>query len=298
MLEANGQYSPFKNEKQRSAYLAAYDRTLAELWPLPYETKEITTRFGNTHVIISGPEDGKPVILLHGYAPSSTSWYTMVGDLAKAGYRTYCPDRPGDSGKSTYTREPQNRQELADWLLDVLDVLELQNPPMIGLSYGGFMNMNFSCFYPQRIGQIICLAPGYVLRRITLWFHLRAAFSLLLGFRPLVTNFIKYLSGGIDHSNNAYLEQLRQGWKIGSSPVYMPPVFGDEELKAIRQPTLVVIGDKEVIYNPQAALQRAQKLIPDVQVELLAGAGHQLPMDQPEQLNKRILRFLADTSGG
>ncbi|MEM1142791.1 MAG: alpha/beta hydrolase [Pseudomonadota bacterium] len=298
MLEVNGEQSLFKNEQQRAEYLLAYDRSMAELWPQAFDTLNVATRFGSTHVTITGPKDGEPVVLLHGHAPSSTMWYSTVAGLVEAGYRTYCPDRPGDAGKSTFKTELRNRQELADWLLDTLDALKLDKPAMIGLSYGGFMNMNFATIHPDRIGKIVCLAPGYVLRKIRFWFHVRTASSLLPGFRPLVTNFLKWLSGGIDHGNNACVEQLRLAWRFASSPAYMPPVFSDAELASISQPTLVVIGDHEVIYDSRAALERAEAHIPNVETELLEGAGHNQTLDQPERLNDRILRFLDGKSEG
>jgi pimeloyl-ACP methyl ester carboxylesterase len=49
-------------------------------------------------------------------------------------------------------------------------------------------------------------------------------------------------------------------------------------------PTTVLLGDREVIYGggPQAALARAQTLIPNVRAHLLPNAGHILTADAPE----------------
>jgi len=57
-------------------------------------------------------------------------------------------------------------------------------------------------------------------------------------------------------------------------------------------PTLLLIGDHEIMYEPRKAVQRARQLIPNLQAELVAGAGHMLNSDQPEIVNKRILQFL------
>ena len=56
--------SAFKSSEDEAAYLAAYDATLKKLWPIPYEEVEIQNRFGMTHVVISGPKDAPPLVLL------------------------------------------------------------------------------------------------------------------------------------------------------------------------------------------------------------------------------------------
>ena len=43
---------------------------------------------------------------------------------------------------------PEHEQALADWLLGALDATGIDAPPMIGLSYGAYMNINFARFHP------------------------------------------------------------------------------------------------------------------------------------------------------
>ena len=55
--------SAFKTPEGEAAYLAAYDAAM-KLWPVPYEEMDIPTRFGMTHVVVSGPKDAPPLVLL------------------------------------------------------------------------------------------------------------------------------------------------------------------------------------------------------------------------------------------
>ncbi len=57
--------SIFKNDQAEAAYMAAYDRAL-EQWTVPCESKYVSTAYGETHMIVSGPEDGEPIIVIHG----------------------------------------------------------------------------------------------------------------------------------------------------------------------------------------------------------------------------------------
>ena len=44
-----------------------------------------------------GPEDGRPVLLLHGFPETSASWAAVTPLLTAAGLRTYAPDQLGYS---------------------------------------------------------------------------------------------------------------------------------------------------------------------------------------------------------
>ncbi len=64
--------SVFKTTAGEARYLEAYETAL-ELWPVPFEERAVPTEFGFTHVIISGPEDGQPLLLLPGMVMTLTS---------------------------------------------------------------------------------------------------------------------------------------------------------------------------------------------------------------------------------
>ncbi|MFZ3170320.1 MAG: hypothetical protein WA130_22125 [Candidatus Methanoperedens sp.] len=68
--------SIFKTPENEAKYMAAYDAVLA-LWPVPYESFDVPTRFGKTHVISSGPKEAMPLVLLH--ATSASASFLSVG---------------------------------------------------------------------------------------------------------------------------------------------------------------------------------------------------------------------------
>jgi len=69
-------------------------------------------------------------------------------------------------------------------------------------------------------------------------------------------------------------------------------VFDDEELRQIGKPILLLVGDKEKIFNPNVMIERAQRLIPQIDANIIPNAAHLLPIDQSEVVNSRILAFL------
>jgi pimeloyl-ACP methyl ester carboxylesterase len=71
-----------------------------------------------------------------------------------------------------------------------------------------------------------------------------------------------------------------------------PGVFADSELAGIQAPLYLLFGEREVLYNPCSAAERARRVMPDASVEIVSDAGHLLVLERPEVVNQRILRFL------
>ncbi len=71
-----------------------------------------------------------------------------------------------------------------------------------------------------------------------------------------------------------------------------PRVFSDAELRRIHTPTLLLVGDREVIYQPRKVIRRALRVMPHIRAEIVPDAHHVTAMAQPEFVNARILQFL------
>ena len=74
--------------------LQAYQAVLGQ-WRVPYIELDVSTSFGETHVIASGPETAPPVVLLHALFATATAWYRTVDALSQH-YRTYAVDVLGE----------------------------------------------------------------------------------------------------------------------------------------------------------------------------------------------------------
>jgi pimeloyl-ACP methyl ester carboxylesterase len=153
-----GSMSLFKSNKGRIRYLEAYDAVLRD-WPVPYEELDVPTRFGDTHVIASGEQEAPPLVLLPSLAGSATLWRPNVEGLSTH-FRTYAVDVIGQVGKSVPTRRIENRQDCADWLVDVLDALDIPRTSIVGSSYGAFLALNQASLTPERVDRVILISPA------------------------------------------------------------------------------------------------------------------------------------------
>lgn len=286
----NEQVSVFKTAKGETNSFTAYDVVLAH-WPVPYEELDLSTRFGATPLIASGPLAAKPIIFLHGQDSSATSWVYNFADLSQA-FRTCAVDTIGDMGKSRPIQQPNSREEYATWLLEVLDLLKIEKADLIGLSYGGFLAANFALAYPERVNHVVLLAPGIPnFGAPTLQWATYGMPMMFLPSRFTVTRFINGISTRGYSKDDPVHEQMIIGIMNLKNLSFMRPVFKDEEFKGMSVPVLLLLGDHEIMYEPRKAFDFATRLIPNLQTGLILDAGHMLNCDQPNLVNAHIVEF-------
>ncbi|VVB87202.1 2-succinyl-6-hydroxy-2,4-cyclohexadiene-1-carboxylate synthase [uncultured archaeon] len=279
--------SIFKTPESQARYMAAYDAVLA-LWPVPYESFDIPTRFGKTHIIASGPKGAPPLVLLHATSASSTMWFPNIADLSRE-YRVYALDVIGDAGKSVVSYPPQNKSDYALWLTDVFNELNITQADVVGASYGGWVTLNLALYSQERVKKIVLISPPAAFAPFNKMYISRIVPSMLLPIRPFIINSIRPLF--VKRPNETYLEQLVLAATCKFKLVF-PTEFTDDELQQIKTPALLLIGEKEVIFSAQKAIDRATRLMPNIQAEIIPDAGHIPSMDRHEMVNERILKFL------
>jgi pimeloyl-ACP methyl ester carboxylesterase len=276
------------------------------LWPVAYESVDLASRFGRTHVVACGPQGAPPLMLLHCFAMSLTSWAHNVADLSRD-YRVYAPDMMGQPGRSIPDQPIRTRAEMTEWLSGVLNALGVGQTDLVGYSYGGFAALNYAIQAPDRVKRLVVLAPAGGLVPLRKQFYLR---GMLNGLIPALIPGLGHVASRslmrwmfyqpnlrIDQTRELYdriVEQFALGTKHFRFPkdAVMPAVYSDAELQGIVSPTLLLVGRHEALCNPEAAVERARRLIPDIDAELFPEAGHDLPVSQPVAVDRRILTFL------
>jgi len=285
----------WKTEAGRSAFMAAYQVALG-LWPVPYASLWLPTRWGNTHVIASGPLHAPPLVLLHGYYATAAMWYPNVAALSQH-YRVYAVDEIGQPGQTAPAANITGRADLAEWLLDVFKGLHIDKADVAGHSYGGWLTANLALYAPQAVDRIILLAPAGTVTNLRLRFMLFALPMIVWPSDATINAFFGWLKQGFAPETRL-MRLMNLGmrhWHAGPSAVY-PTAFSDAELRGLAARTLLLVGEREVIYDRHAALARAQRLIPQVEAEFVPGACHLLTVEQADLVNARLLKFLTAES--
>ena len=283
--------SVFKTAEAEEQYNAAYEAAL-KLWPVSYSEVYIPTRFGLTHVIVSGPDDATPLVLLHPAGSPAIIWYRNVAAFSRY-FRTYAVDVIGEVNKSVPITPIQDRQELADWIVDLFSGLKIDSAHMIGNSFGGFLTLNTAVYLPERLKKIVLISPAATFVQIwaLYWYYFPA---YLTGSKYLLKRAYDWIWQ--DFPIDECIAQIRAITRASGIPHHIPPsVFSDEELRKIKTPTLLLIGDREVIYNPEKAIQRASQFLPKLKTEMIKNANHNAEYTAAEEVNKKVLDFLVES---
>jgi pimeloyl-ACP methyl ester carboxylesterase len=279
----------FTTAENRTRYLVAYE-AMFNLWSVPHESIEVKTGYGSTHINVSGPGDGYPLVLLHGAGLTSTVWFANIAALS-VHHRVYAVDIIGDAGKSVADRLLEERADYAHWLRGVFDGLNIAKCDLLGHSYGGWLTLNMALSYPERLRKIVLLAPAASFRSLSFITKL----ILYLGefkIHPPARKILQVAATKGTVLEGTFIHHQEMVLRYCRSACMYPTVYTDAELKHIGHPALLLIGAGDKIYNPQKAIQCAQRWMPNLRAEIIPNAGHLLIMDQPEYINERILKFL------
>ncbi|KAB1069029.1 alpha/beta hydrolase [Tamlana haliotis] len=282
----------FQNKKEKNTYINAYNQAL-NLWPVPYTEDTVDTPYGPAHVIISGPEDGKQMVLLHGMDASSTMWYPNIKALSEK-HRVYAIDFLMEPGKSALTKNALTSEEIIIWYNSIFEHYHLKNFDLVAASRGGWIATLLAIQQNQNINKLVLLSPAQTFEYVD---NLRqTSQALFLKLFPSKKKFERTLETFSSHPekiNSIYKKQFylaNKYAKTNTSMLQMKP-FSDEELRSITIPVLVLIGDADVI-NSEESLEKADELLFRDKTEVIESAGHFLSIDQSEAVNKAITTFL------
>jgi len=280
-----------KIDDQRK-FLSDYQKELKS-WAVQTEELDIETEFGKTHVISFGNPQGKPLVLLHWFYSNSTEWKYMAPFLQER-YRVYAIDIIGDMGKSYAYNPPKSEMEVSKWFNQVIDGLSLNKVSVCGHSNGGFQAMLIAQQNPDRVEKLILLAPAAGLKPFSFKFYL-SSFGTAIFPKDIILETFKN-SGTLKANqwSKEMTEMLTISFRAAANQLRVyPREFNDDELKAIKVPTLLILGKEEMIYSPAKAAERASRILPNSRVIILPDCGHAIPLDAPKEASNAIDSFLA-----
>ncbi|MFI4935010.1 MAG: alpha/beta fold hydrolase [Caulobacterales bacterium] len=277
--------------------MAAYDAVLGA-WPVGYEELDVPTRLGPTHVVVSGDPAAPPLVLLPSFAGTATVWRLNVEALSHR-YRTYAVDVIGQPGKSRASRRLRSRRDFARWFEDLLDSLGVQRASIVGCSFGAFLALSQAALTPERVERVVMISPAGTFVGLS-W-----RFALIMRTAPLLRRLRRLLGDrrAPDITDLGPRRPPRDAlWRtlisvtMAEAPkvsVINAPVLSRSELRRVRAPILLLIGERETLYDPQATIALAQARVPGLEAAIVPNADHIAAMAQPDDVNARILAFLA-----
>jgi pimeloyl-ACP methyl ester carboxylesterase len=259
---------------------------------------------GSVRYDLSGPPDGPPVVLVHGFASYAFVWEPLVPLLERAGVRVLRYDLFGrgysDRPHRAYDGDLMDRQ-----LRELLDAVGIRQPiNLVGLSMGGAISAVFTARHPQRVRRLALLAPAGV--RMPPPRLARVARLPVLGEWMMRlqrdADVMRQSAAQLYHPPLAarftapFPAQLRfQGYRRALlSTLRHYPLFDlDDTFAAIGRrgrPALAVWGRDDAVL-PVANLDALRAYIPQLQAHVLERAGHLVVFEEPERVAPLLLDF-------
>jgi pimeloyl-ACP methyl ester carboxylesterase len=224
-------------------------------------------------------------------------WMPNIEALSRR-YRTYAVDNIYDSGRSIYTRAPQNPDDLVQWLDEVFTALELGDRiNLMGLSYGSWLTHRYALRFPRRLAKIVLLAHPAIVS-VNAGFILRFLFCFVSpGYLAKFGYWLLADAAEKDAASRALVEAGVEEMRLAGrcfkpKKVITPQVMKDQELRELRVPALFLMGEHEKTFSTPKALRRLQQVAPHLQTELIPQAGHDLSFAQAQLVNEKALAFL------
>lgn len=254
---------------------------------------------------------GRPVVLIHGWPLSHRMWEGQVNALTAAGYRCVAYDRRGfgESGRPT---EGYDYDTLASDLNDLIHTLALKDVVLVGFSMGGGEVARYLTQYgdEERVtgAVLVGAVPPFLLQtadnpqgvEASVFDGMIAAIRAnRVGFlQSFLTNFYNLDAEGQHLEADVVTFAKVIAWM--ASPVATQQcvtAFGTTDfradLAAIRVPTLVIHGDADRIVPIDISGRLAAQMIPGARLEVVTGAPHGLTATHGDEINRRLLAFLA-----
>jgi pimeloyl-ACP methyl ester carboxylesterase len=265
---------------------------------------------GDTFVEQSGPPNGEPVVLLHGFSVPLFIWDPTVEELTKQGFRVIRYDLLGRG----YSDRPDAKYSISlfvNQLEQLFDALEIQGKVnLISLSMGGVIAAVFAAKFPDRIKRIAFIDPaGFKLNlpwetELLRW---PVIGEILLGLFDrfgssnivdgMLADFYDPTQEAVDYFVPRYKEQMRyQGFKRALLSTLRQGVLDEDlaifqALSSAKYPVQLIWGEDDRTV-PFKHSNTFLELIPRTVFHPIPRAGHIPHFERPDLVNSLLIEFL------
>jgi pimeloyl-ACP methyl ester carboxylesterase len=262
-------------------------------------------------VFVEGPDDGTPVLLLHGWPDSHTLWRHQVKALTDAGYRTLAPDLRGFGGSDKPTAV--EAYALKNTVIDavaILDAAGVDKAHVVAHDWGAAAGWGFASFLPDRVRSFATLSVGHpsAFRDAGIEQRMRSWYMLLFQFEGIAEQWLEQ-NMHIMLAEHPDADEVRAAWAkpgaltaslgwyranahprvLVSEPVTLPPV---------KCPVMGVWSSRDFALTEKQMVESKSYVEGSWRYERVEGAAHWMQVEAPERVNALLLDFLGKQSRG
>ena len=240
--------------------------------------------------------EGFPFVLVHGYWGSSEMW-TLQKEFFSRYYRVITPALPG-FGESHNVKSLNSINKMAKKIISVLDQKKIDKFHLIGHSMGGMIAQEITKLIGDRVNKLICFATGSI-GDIPGRFETMDETREKLKKEGAQLSFsrvpLKWFVKGDKDKNYFLCENAVKNVSLEAADnalLAMKNWRGKENLKNIKNETLIIWGDKDTSYNFDQ-VDTLNKNIKNSRLEIFKDCAHNVHLEQPDQFNNLVKEFIS-----
>jgi pimeloyl-ACP methyl ester carboxylesterase len=225
---------------------------------------------------------GRPLILLHGGTGNGKQFAHQIPAFEKR-FQLIVPDLRAQ-GRTADGPGPLGYHLMAEDIVALMDHLRVKRADVMGWSDGGIVGLDLAIHHPERVRRLVTFGANFTPDGLNAADVLWNATATASSFGPGTRQAYEELAPDPSHYEAA-MEKILRMWRT-------EPHFTLEQLGSIRARTLICAGENDVVRREHTeALARA---IPRSRLWIVPGATHSVILEQPELVNKKVMRFLRD----
>jgi len=238
----------------------------------------------NTKIYYEEYGKGIPLLMLHGGLGDISDFEKVIPNLSKK-YRVIIPDAPG-LGRSEYANSILSYQLLADYNSKFIDQLKLDSLYVIGWSDGANTALILAKNQPKKVKKLIISGANYKLSGFTKEGLEECKMVADTGFvKNELKHWIRHYQKLSSKDWTRYISELGQMW-------FKEEYFPKTDLEAIKIPTLIIYGDKDM-YTLEHGIE-IRNAISKSQFCVIPNCSHEVFRENPNLFTELAQIFLSE----
>jgi len=238
---------------------------------------------------------GFPLVLVHGFLGSSQMWKPQIEYFNK-NYRVITPDLPG-FGKSNKSQSCNSIISMAQNIIKCLSKKRIEKFYLLGHSMGGMIAQEVTKIVGNKISKLICYGTGPI-------GEVPGRFESIEDSREKLKKTGLHVTANriakmwfVKEENARYFYLCSNAAKetnieaADNALIAMKNWNGLENLKNIKNKTLIIWGDQDKSYNFNQ-VDALNKNIKNSELKILKGCSHNSHLEKPEEFNILVESFL------
>jgi len=225
---------------------------------------------------------GRPLLLLHGGTGNGQQFAHQIPAFRKR-FQLIVPDLRAQ-GRSADGPGPLSYHLMAEDVVALMDRLHIRRADVLGWSDGGIVGLDIAIHHPKRVRRLVTFGANFRPDGLNAADARGIAAATPDSLGPGTRAAYEELAPDPSHYEAA-MEKILAMWRT-------EPNFTLEQLGSIRARTLVCAGENDLIRREHT--EELARAIPRARLWIVPGGTHSVLLEQPEVVNRKVRRFLAD----